>query len=140
MDTMSGDCCCLCRLPTSSDHRKRRRLHNSACAEARQVLVALSCGPYPLDLMLRDSSALLCNACHRDLSTIAKLEMKLQLFKTRIMANITGVIAQETESSTVTTHKRRASVELQLLVQQKYMHIDTREKTHACTHEVAVNS
>ena len=65
------------------------------------------------------------HCCHRDLSTIAKLEMKLQLFKTRVMANITGVIAQQTESSTVTTHKRRASVELQPPVQQKYMHIDT---------------
>lgn len=113
-------CCCLCLCHTSMDHRRQKKLRNDVCAEARQVLESLS-GPHPLHLMLRDSSAVLCSSCHRNLGMIAKLDKQLALQKANIMA-LTSAVQQHTQS--YSAQKRTSTVILHPPGQSKHMWIE----------------
>ena len=57
---------------TCTEYRERKRLRVDSCAEARRVLVLLV-GPEIVEHMLRDSTAILCRSCQRDLCKIAQL-------------------------------------------------------------------
>ena len=75
---------------------------NEACAEAREVLIALS-GPEPLDRMLQDSSAVLCSGCHSKLGTIAKLEKQLVDLKTKVMLYVSALRGAQSHSAAAST-------------------------------------
>ena len=119
--------CCLCFCTTSTDHRKRKKLGNEACAEAREVLVALS-GSEPLHHMLQDSSAVLCSGCHRNLGTIARLEKQLADLKSKVMLCVSalsrGAQSHSAAASTIPSRQKRPPV-YTLHPQAKHTRIET---------------
>ena len=65
---------CLCRDLVGSDHRKKKRLHGSGCASAKELLQVLAGVALENFQHFSDQKAVLCYGCEGILKHINKLE------------------------------------------------------------------
>ena len=74
-------CCCLCRNPAPTDHRRRKKLHGASCAKAKAVLKEVLCVPLEALVETSDPTAVLCYNCERTLNNIDTLVTKAETLK-----------------------------------------------------------
>ena len=84
-------CCCLCRDPVSTDHRRRKKLHGASCTTARTVLREVSSVPLEALVETRDQSAVLCYSCEKILNNIQSLTAKVETLRADVRGKVSAL-------------------------------------------------
>ncbi len=87
----AGACCCLCRNPVSTDHRRRKKLHGASCKVAKTVLREVSCVPLEALVETRDPTAVLCYGCEKTLNNIHGLAAKVETLKAGVSEKVSAL-------------------------------------------------